>query len=838
MEQQPFKYHIIALFILSILVFIIYTFANHLATPTRYTINKTAAVYLEQSYRIDPSKSLTLAKFLNDPDARISEPFDTIAWGLKSQDYWLLMKLENKSAESKQLFAHFDNPMIDYLTVYQIDNQGQLVNTFNLGDRQEQLSLFEYSVPHISFAIAAQSHSLLIIKIDTTGISKTPINLYGEAEFKDLLRAQTAIWGIFVGVLIMAALYNLVLYFGIRDRVYLIYIGYILSALILMGSVLGFGFYLWPVALQQLFNHYIVVSNYAIAFFTLAFCAMFLRYHKDKCWRYKLSLALLSLMFCLGIASFFIVEYISSQIFFVVLVFLYIVCITLIYNKLRSGFRWAKFYVISWIPLIIGAAIQPLELTGIIEYSFATRHAFLVAILCEVTLMAMALADRVRYQREKALYHATHTEQTKLLNSAMLKHAYTTLQLNQRPANLCLIRIIHFHSLSHILNQTQSAELIVNVAQALELQLSKEREFIHLENDLDTCPRIADLGNGVLAFVSVKTQSTHTLHANLSKVMKGLPKHYPVQGFDLQLSYSIGYCALDNENGFDSWLQNGYLSLAEAPHITSPTSPTSPPKTMPTMVNISLATAFQNALKADQLTIYHQPQINLHSGKTIGSEALLRWPNAPYEQLNIESLILLAERTGLINELTLWVLDKACQDIAKFNYAGYTEHKVSVNLSAKNLMIHNLIEKIENTLLKHNVPAKQLKFELTESALIVNQQQMINLVEQLTRLGIEVILDDFGTGYSSLNCFVSYNFSTLKIDKSFIIDLPTHSANKVIVKAAIEMAHSLGLKVTAEGVEDATTQQLLRTMGADYGQGYYYSKAIAVDDYLLWLADK
>ena len=744
------------------------------------------------------------------------------------------MKLDNRTAVSKELYAHFDNPMIDYLTVYQLDNQGQLINTFNLGDRQTGLSLFEYSVPHIEFTVAAQNQSFLVIKIDTTGISKTPINLYGEAEFKDLLRAQTAIWGIFVGVLIMAALYNLVLYFGIRDRVYLIYIGYILSALILMGSVLGFGFYLWPVSLQQLFNLHIVVSNYAIAFFTLSFCTMFLRYHKDKCWRYKLSLMLLGLMFVLGFASFFIVEYISSQIFFAVLVLLYIVCIILIYNKLLSGFRWAKFYMISWIPLIIGAAIQPLELTGVLEYSFTTRHAFLVAILCEVILMAMALADRVRYQREKALYHATHTEQTKLLNSAMLKQAYMTLQLNQRTASLCLIRITDFNSLSHILNQTQSCQLVVAIAKSLELQLSKEREFINLDNNLDTCPRIADLSNGVLAFISIKTQSAQSLYDKLTKIRKSLPKHHPVQGFDLQLNYAMGYCILDGESGFDTWLQNGYFSLTEAPQTNYPNNHS---KVMPVTMNISLAAAFQNALKTNQLTIYHQPQIDLRSGQTIGSEALLRWPNAPYEQINIEALILLAERTGLINELTLWVLDQACQDIAKFNHAGFFKHKVSVNLSAKNLMIHNLIEKIENTLLKHNVPAKQLKFELTESALIANQQQMISLVEQLTRLGIEVILDDFGTGYSSLNCFVSYNFSTLKVDKSFIIGLPTHSANRVIVKAAIEMAHSLGLKVTVEGVEDVTTQQLLKAMGADYGQGYYYSKAIAVDDYLLWLAE-
>ena len=815
-------------------MFIIFNFANHLATPTRYTIDKTTAIYLDQAYRIDPTKSLTLNRFLSEPEVLVKESFNTLPWRLAPQDYWLSIEFDNRSAVTQELFAHFDNPMIDYLTVYQLDSQHQLLHTFHLGDHQQKLSLFEYSVPHIEFTVAAQSHSYLVIKIDTTGISKTPINLYGKAEFKDLLRAQTAIWGAFVGILVMAALYNLVLYFGIHDRVYLIYIGYIISALILMGSVLGFGFYLWPLTLQLLFNHYIVVSNYAIAFFTLAFCTMFLRYPKDNCWRYKLSLILLAVMFVLGLSSFFIVEYISSQIFFVVLVLLYIVCITLIYNKLRNGFRWAKFYVISWVPLIIGAAIQPLELTGILEYSFTTHHAFLAAILCEVTLMAMALADRVRYQREKALYHATHTEQTNLLNSAMLKHAYSTLQLSHRSAGLCLIKIKHFQSLSHILNQTQSCQLVVSVAKALERQLSKEREFINLGNDLDKYPRIADLGAGVLAFISVKTQSAQTLHDNLLKIRKALPKHFPVQGFDLQLSYSIGRCPLKNGIGFETWLQNGYFSLIEPAASTRVNNQS---EAMPVTMNISLATAFQNALKANQLTIYHQPQVDLRTGMVSGSEALLRWPSAPYEDINIEALILLAERTGIINELTLWVLDQACQDITKFNQAGFTEHKVSINLSAKNLLIHNLIEKIENTLLKYNISPTQLKFELTESALIENQQQMIDFVAQLTRLGVEVILDDFGTGYSSLNCFVSYNFSSLKIDKSFIIDLPNHSANKVIVKAAIEMAHSLGLKVTAEGIENDATQRLLKAMGADYGQGYYYSKAIAVDDYLLWLAE-
>ena len=119
-----------------------------------------------------------------------------------------------------------------------------------LGDKVPDLSLFKYSTPHTSFTLNGNEQTSIIIKVDTVGISKTPINIYGKNEFQDLVRAQVGVWGIFIGVLIMAALYNPVLFFGIRDRVYLIYIGYIISALLLMGSVLGFGFYLWPLSWQ------------------------------------------------------------------------------------------------------------------------------------------------------------------------------------------------------------------------------------------------------------------------------------------------------------------------------------------------------------------------------------------------------------------------------------------------------------------------------------------------------------------------------------------------------------------------------------------------------------
>lgn len=825
MNNKAIRYHFLALGILVTLFFIISNFASHLATPTRYTIDRTAAVYTSYAYHIDTTKQLTLEQLLADPNVLIKQPLSNIHWDLGAQNYWLMVNLSNKQSTAANMYVHFDNPMVDKLIVYQLNNKNQLLNTVTLGDKTPNLTLFEYSVPHIQLTLDANQTKRLVIKVDTNGISKTPINIYGDKEFKDLIRSQAAIWGIFVGVLIMAALYNLVLYFGIRDRVYLVYIGYILCALLLMGSVLGFGFYIWPLSWQLFLNQHIVVSNYGLAFFTVAFCTMFLRYHKDNCSLYKISVAFLCLLAALGVSSFFIVEYQASKVFFAMMGFIYILCFSMIYKKLISGFRWAKFYVISWIPLIIGAAVQPLELTGFIAYSFTTRHLFLIAILCEIVLMAMALADRVRFQREKALYHATHTQQTQLLNQAMLKQAYMNLNDEQRSSTLCLIKIRHFNSLMSILNPHQGSEIVANVAAAIEQNLLKHRQFANLDISLDNSPKVADLSGGVIAFISTKIQPEQATYAFLTNIIKLLPKHYTISGLDLQLAYNLSIASPLKDDAFDAWLQRAYMTLNQErnPITNSAMS-----------ININSAILLQNAIRDNQLAIYLQPIIDLKTAKACGAEVILRWPNAPYT-INLRALISLAEKTGTINELTLWAIEQACKAQELLTKQGYQSHYININLSPKNLTIPNLIEKIENTLLKYNVPPSLLQFELTESALVEQQEQMKLLITQLEELGTNVILDHFGSGYSSLSYLLNYSFSALKIDKLFVNDLPTNKGSQIVVKTAIDMTHNLGMDIAVEGVKDEATATLLTQLGADKAQGYYYSKPLAIEAYYDWL---
>jgi len=252
-------------------------------------------------------------------------------------------------------------------------------------------------------------------------------------------------------------------------------------------------------------------------------------------------------------------------------------------------------------------------------------------------------------------------------------------------------------------------------------------------------------------------------------------------------------------------------------------------------MDVSLAAKLQNAIKSDQLALYYQPQIGLNFNQVNGAEALLRWPDPTFKGVSIEELIILAEHTGIINELTLWVIERACKDLLKLTQDGHTEHPISVNLSAKNLSIKNLAEKVENILIKYQVPAHLLKFELTESALVESHEALISLVNELSDLGVRVVLDDFGTGYSSLSYLVNYRFTELKVDKSFVFDLINNAGHKVIVQTAIDMAHNLGLSITIEGIETQEVHHLLKEMGADRAQGYLYAKPLPFDDYLHFL---
>jgi EAL domain-containing protein (putative c-di-GMP-specific phosphodiesterase class I) len=217
------------------------------------------------------------------------------------------------------------------------------------------------------------------------------------------------------------------------------------------------------------------------------------------------------------------------------------------------------------------------------------------------------------------------------------------------------------------------------------------------------------------------------------------------------------------------------------------------------------------------------------------AEALARWRHPERGNVPPDQFIAIAEQTGLIHDLTRWVLDRALEECAGWQRAGYA-FGVAVNISAANLRDPNLAGQVDSALRKWGVPAAMLMLELTESAIMSDADHALEVLSQLDTMGVRLSIDDFGTGYSSLSYLKQLPVDEIKIDRSFVMDMKLDKNDAIIVRSTIDLAHNMGLSVVAEGVENEDTLTLLGTLGCDLAQGYHISRPVPYETFLGWLA--
>jgi diguanylate cyclase (GGDEF)-like protein len=239
----------------------------------------------------------------------------------------------------------------------------------------------------------------------------------------------------------------------------------------------------------------------------------------------------------------------------------------------------------------------------------------------------------------------------------------------------------------------------------------------------------------------------------------------------------------------------------------------------------------RQALDEDGFKLHYQPKISLVDGRLIGAEALLRLHLSDGTLLPPTEFIPIAEESGLILPIGAWVLRQACLDAARWRNEGATDFVIAVNISAPQFHRGDLVEQVVNALTDSGLPPEGLELELTESLLIENNDLILQTITQLSAMGVSFAIDDFGTGYSSLSYLKKFDIDFLKIDQSFTRNLAFGSSDMALSEAIIVMAHKLGLKVTAEGVETELQKELLATAGCDYAQGYLFSRPIPPEEF-------
>jgi len=253
--------------------------------------------------------------------------------------------------------------------------------------------------------------------------------------------------------------------------------------------------------------------------------------------------------------------------------------------------------------------------------------------------------------------------------------------------------------------------------------------------------------------------------------------------------------------------------------------------------SLQLEQAMRQALDREEFSIVYQPIVNLQDGRLVAMEALLRWQSRELGCLSPAQFIPLAEETGLIEPLGLWVLSSVCWQLVAWRKQGLSLAQTSINVSARQLHHPGFARQVI-TILEHsklNPDDIQIGLEITETALLEDLERTIATVNSLRDANIRIYLDDFGTGYSSLSYLKQLPVDRIKADLSFVRDLPTSPASAAVISAIVAMAHSLGLKVIAEGVETEQQRSKLIELGCDYAQGYYFAKPMSAEAIRSWL---
>lgn len=244
----------------------------------------------------------------------------------------------------------------------------------------------------------------------------------------------------------------------------------------------------------------------------------------------------------------------------------------------------------------------------------------------------------------------------------------------------------------------------------------------------------------------------------------------------------------------------------------------------------------RRAVANDEFCLFYQPVVDMESGEVTSLEALLRWQDPEQGLVSPVRFIPVAEDMGLMGELGQWVMDKALADLARLHTLGFGL-SMAINVSACQCHCkrQSLDEQLRSALSRHGIAPRHLHVEITESLLLDNSHHCLDTLNNIRDLGCAIYLDDFGTGYSSLSYLKKFPISAIKIDKSFVEQLPGCESDASLVRAIVNMSKSLGMKLVAEGIESKDQQAFLQALGSQFGQGYLYSRPLPFEELLPWL---
>jgi len=431
---------------------------------------------------------------------------------------------------------------------------------------------------------------------------------------------------------------------------------------------------------------------------------------------------------------------------------------------------------------------------------------------------------------EKLLYLAHYDGLTGLPNRVLffdrLRQTLAQAGRRERLAAVMFLDLDRFKVVNDTLGHAVGDELLRHVAQRLA-----------------GCVRLGDTvarfsGDEFVLIVNDLHESEDARHI-AQKVLQAFEDPFRVGGHEVFVSTSIGISMFPSDCGDEQALLKNADSAMYRAKESGRNNFQFYTREMNAraMHRLELENSLRHALEREEFRLHYQPKTCLHTGKLTGVEALLRWERPGHGLVAPADFVPLLEDTGLIVPVGEWVIAEACRQLTAWRASGRDPVSIAINISARQFATRNLGEVIKRVLDTHDADPRFIELELTESLLMVNTEEAVRTLEYLKSLGLKLSIDDFGTGYSSLSYLKRFPIDALKIDRSFIDEITTDLDDATITRAVIGMAHNLGLKVVAEGVETEEQLKFLSANGCDEAQGYYFARPQPAGEVVKWLRD-
>ena len=414
-------------------------------------------------------------------------------------------------------------------------------------------------------------------------------------------------------------------------------------------------------------------------------------------------------------------------------------------------------------------------------------------------------------------HQALHDALTGLPNRVLFRdRVVQALHAAGRSEHGCAVMLMdlnHFKEINDTLGHHQGDRLLQEVAQ-------------RLRGSLRAGDTVARLGGDEFAILLHNGTDPAVAGTVADHVLERLREPFVVDTTTLQVGGAIGVaCSPDHGTDVEQLMQRADIAMYAAKARSGGYAFFEPSQNHHSPRRLALAAALPGAIERGELRLAYQPKADLRTGRIVGVEALARWRHPELGTIEPAEFVPIAEQTGLIIALTSAVLDAALERVASWRALGH-ELTIAVNLSARSFLDARLADEIPELLAAHGLAAGCLELEITEAMLMHDQPRAHETLERLAATGVSLSVDDFGTGYSSLAHLKRLPVDTIKIDKSFVLEMAEDEADEAIVRSTIELAHNLGLRVVAEGVESADAWLRLAALGCDLAQGYHLSRPL------------